>query len=152
MGRRRSEKGRGFQNTCNTNLKLFDSFVCSQWWFNLTMHMRGWIYTSVVTHFLVQFPVRATKRVNVESDFFFFLPWRIYGDSVGDKRCVCTVCLWGIITINRAILSYIQRVLWAAPLSYYRQQVQMVKGRCSVEKKRKRRRRGKKNKHLVPLL
>ena len=70
MGRRRREKGRGFLNTCNTNLKLFDSFVCTQWWFNLTMHVRGKIYVSVVTHFLVQFPVMATKRVSVESDSF----------------------------------------------------------------------------------
>lgn len=48
----------------------------------------------------------------------------------------------------------------AAPLSYYRQQVQMVKGRCSAKKKKRKRRRRrregrkkkKKNKHLVPLL
>lgn len=36
------------------------------------MHIRGSIYASVVTYFLVQFPVSATK-VNVESSYFSYL-------------------------------------------------------------------------------
>lgn len=42
----------------------------------------------------LQLPVRATKRVSVEPDPFFFpFFWRIYSDTGGDKRCVCNVCL-----------------------------------------------------------
>lgn len=134
MGSGRSKKSQGFLNTCNTNLKLSDSFVCTQWWFNLTMHLRRRICLCSVS-------CQDNKEGQCWVRLFCLLSWRIYGDSGGDKRWVLH-CISLRHHYNQ--LWYLRSAVRAAPLSYYRQQVQMVKGRCSAKKKGKEEDGGKK--------
>lgn len=66
-------------------------------------------------------------------------------------RDVCAVYVFEASSQSIVII-HAGRAVSAAPLSCYRQQVQMVKGRCSAKKKKEKKKKEKKNKHLVPLL
>ncbi len=66
--------------------------------------------------------------------------------------CVCCMSLRHHSNQLCSPIIHPRSAVSAAPLSYYRQQVQMVKGRCSVAKKGKEEEGEKKNKHLVSLL
>lgn len=113
--------------------------VCTRRRFHLTVHVGCWLrffWASRQGNKMGQCRVRPSS-----------LSWRIYGDlrvSVG-RRCAHN-CVSSRHHRNQLCTPIIhpRRAVSAAPLSYYRQRVQMVKSRCSAEKKKEKMKRGKK--------
>lgn len=111
------------------------------------MLVRRGISASPVTHFNVRFPAGATKTV---STFFFFF---LFKEKQEETRDPCALYVFEASSQRTVVsMEHPGSAVSAALSSYYRQQVQMVKGRCSEREKKenKKKRRKKKKKEQAP--